>query len=80
MHEGCSGSFQDGKMVVDKLRKMGFTDMVMPAKTMINCSECGDEFEMTHLESKCPNCGMVYGVTPCSTQDPSKIMAAGKDY
>lgn len=80
MHEGCSGSFEDGKMVVDKLRKMGFTDMPMPTKTMINCSECGEEFEMTHLESKCPNCGMVYGVTPCSTQDPSKIMAAGKEY
>lgn len=80
MHEGCSGSFENGKMVVDKLRMMGFTEMTMPMTTMINCVECGKEFEMTHLETKCPNCGMVYGVTPCSTSDPSKIMAAGKDY
>lgn len=80
MHEGCSGSFENGKMVVDKLRMMGFTEMVMPMTTMLKCIECGEEFEMTHLETKCPHCGMVYGVTPCSTSDPSKIMAAGKDY
>lgn len=80
MHEGCTGSFENGKMVVDKVRMMGFTEMVMPSTTMLKCVECGDQFEMTHLESKCPNCGMVYGVTPCSTADPTKIMAAGIDY
>lgn len=80
MHEGCSGSFDNGKMVVDKLRMMGFQDMVMPNKTVIKCKECDKDFEMTHLETKCPHCGMVYGVTPCSTSDPSKIMAAGKEY
>lgn len=80
MHEGCTGSFENGKMVADKLRMMGFTEMVMPMTTMLDCQECGNEFEMTHLETKCPHCGMVYAVTPCSTADPSKIMAAGKDY
>ncbi len=80
MHTGCSGSFENGKMVVDKLRMMGFTEMVMPMTIMIKCVECDNEFEMTHLETKCPHCGMVYGITPCGTSDPSKIMPAGKDY
>ncbi len=80
MHQGCTGSFENGKLAVDKIRMMGFNENIMPVKAMIKCVECGDEFEMTHLETKCPHCGMVYGVTPCSATDPSKIMAAGKDY
>lgn len=80
MHEGCTGSFDNGKMVVDKIRMMGFDKNIMPVKTIIKCAECKNQFEMTHLETKCPHCDMVYGVTPCSTTDPSKIMAAGKDY
>lgn len=80
IHEGCTGSFGDGKAVVDKIRMMGFNTRPMPAGVVIKCVECENEMEMTHLETKCPNCNMVYGVTPCSTSKPERIMAAGKDY
>ena len=80
MHEGCTGSFGDGKAVVDKIRMMGFNERPMPIPIKMVCKECENEFEMTHLETKCPHCNMVYGVTPCSTSNPERIMPAGKDY
>ncbi len=79
MHDGCTGSFGDGKAVVDKIRSMGFNTREMPAAVELEC-ECGEKFSMTHLESKCPHCNMVYGVTPCSTAFPERIKAAGIDY
>ncbi len=80
MHEACSGSFQDGKAVVDKIRMMGFNKNALPNEIIIKCSNCGSDFQMTHLESKCPTCNMVYGVTPCSVNKPERIMPAGIDY
>lgn len=80
MHDGCTGSFGDGKAVVDKIRSMGFNTRPMPMAITIKCIDCKNDFEMTHLETKCPTCGMVYGVTPCSTSKPERIQAAGKDY
>ena len=80
MHDGCTGSFGDGKAVVDKIRSMGFNTRPMPMEITVKCIDCGNDFQMTHLESKCPTCGMVYGVTPCSTSKPERIQAAGKDY
>jgi DNA-directed RNA polymerase subunit RPC12/RpoP len=80
MHEGCTGNFDNGKAVVDKIRMMGFNTRPMPMSVILKCVECGNEFEMTHLETKCPHCGMVYGVTPCSTAFPDRIKAAGIDY
>ena len=80
MHAGCSGSFENGKQIVDKIRMMGFNTRPMPPGIIIKCVECDKDFEMTHLETKCPNCNMVYGVTPCSVSNPERIMAAGKDY
>ncbi|NLY85305.1 MAG: hypothetical protein GX077_03005 [Tissierellia bacterium] len=80
MHDGCTGTFENGKLVVDKIRMMGFNTMEMPIVVKIKCIECGNEFEMTHLETKCPHCNMVYGVTPCSATNPDRIMAAGIDY
>ena len=80
MHDGCTGSFGNGKAVVDKIRMMGFNTRPMPAGVTITCVECSEDFEMTHLETKCPHCGMVYGVTPCSVSNPERIQAAGKDY
>lgn len=79
MHEGCSGSFDNGKQVVDKIRMMGFDKQYMPVPMQIKC-ECEKEFEMETYESKCPHCGMVFGVTPCHAFDPSNVMPAGKDY
>lgn len=80
MHDGCTGSFENGKAVVDKIRMMGFNKMSMPPGVIIKCIECGNEFEMTNLETKCPHCNMVYGVTPCSVNYPDRIKAAGIDY
>ncbi|ERJ12193.1 hypothetical protein [Haloplasma contractile] len=79
MHEGCSGSFDNGRQMVDKVRMMGFSEGVLPIPHEIKC-ECGETFEMEFFESNCPNCNMVYGVTPCSAHDPSKVMPAGIDY
>ncbi len=80
MHDGCTGSFGNGKAVVDKIRMMGFNTRPMPPGVTITCVECSEDFEMTTLETKCPHCGMVYGVTPCSVNNPERIQAAGKDY
>ncbi len=80
MHDGCTGSFGSGREVVDKIRIMGFNERPMPDGVTINCIECKNDFQMTHLETKCPSCGMVYGVTPCSTAYPERIKAAGINY
>lgn len=80
MHSGCSGSFENGKQVVDKIRMMGFASQPMPMPLVIECEACNKTFEMNNFEDKCPNCGMVYGVTPCHAFDSSNVMAAGKDY
>lgn len=80
MHEGCSGSFENGKQVVDKIRMMGFDKQFMPMPFTLTCVDCGKEFEMDTFEGRCPHCDMVYGVTPCHAFDPENVMAAGKNY
>lgn len=80
MHDGCSGSFNNGKEIVDKVRMMGFAAQCMPVPLTIKCVECEETFEMDTFEDKCPHCGMVYGVTPCHAFDPDNVMAAGKEY
>lgn len=80
MHNGCAGSFENGKQVVDKIRMMGFADQDMPFPMNIICRECQQEFLMEQYEGKCPNCNMVYGVTPCHAFDVANVMAAGVDY
>jgi hypothetical protein len=79
MHDGCSGSFENGKQVVDKVRIMGFERQPMPVPMNIECSNCGKTFEMENFSDKC-ECGMVYGVTPCHAFDPANVKAAGIDY
>jgi rRNA maturation endonuclease Nob1 len=80
MHQGCDGSFGGGEQVVDKLRKMGFSGMVMPVEVQLVCEGCGAAFQMKTLEDRCSQCGMVYGVTPCHAADPSSVKAAGVGY
>ena len=80
MHEGCSGSFESGKEVVDKVRMMGFSNLYMPMPMEIECVECEQSFEMNTFEDKCPHCNMVYGVTPCHAFDLSNVKAAGINY
>lgn len=80
MHNGCAGGFESGKHVVDKIRMMGFAAQPMSEPMLVKCEECGTEFTMEQHEGKCPECSMVYGVTPCHAFDPANIMAAGIDY
>ena len=60
-----------------KVRMMGFHLMPMPAPLDIDCAECGQTFHMVNFEGNCPQCGMVYGVTPCSAHDAANVKAAG---
>lgn len=78
MHDGCNGSFDDGKQVLEKVRMMGFSTGILPVPAQFYC-ECGDELLMDTFEYKCPNCGMVYAVTPCHAFEVDNIQAAGKD-
>ncbi len=80
MHDGCNGHFDNGAMTVNKLRQMGFSNYPMPAETKITCSSCATVFTMQTMEDRCPQCGMVYGVTPCHASDPASILPAGIDY
>jgi len=80
MHEGCDGKFGNGIAVVDKLRHMGFSKGNMPAPLAITCDNCNTVFEMATFEAKCPECDMVYGVTPCHAFDAESVKAAGIDY
>ena len=79
MHDGCGGVREDGKAMVDKVRMMGFRDMPLPVAAQVDC-ECGKAFMMSRFEDRCPECGMVYGVTPCHAGDPTAIRPAGVDY
>ena len=78
-YDGCSGSFENGKQTVDKVRQMGFAEQPMPMPMLINCN-CGEEFEMVTFEDKCPKCNMVFGVVPCHAFDSENVKAAGIDY
>ncbi len=80
MHQGCDGSFGGGGQVVDKLRMMDLSGMPMPIEAKISCEGCGSIFEMKTVEDRCPDCGMVYGVTPCHATDLKSIKAAGIGY
>ncbi|MGA1846039.1 hypothetical protein [Deferribacter abyssi] len=80
MHEGCSGNFENGKQVVNKLRMMGFSNQYMPMPMKIKCKNCKEEFLMETFEAKCPKCKMTYGVTPCHAFSPENVKEAGIDY
>ncbi len=79
-HEGCSGSFENGQMVVNKVRQMGFDQHYMPMPLPMTCENCQTDFEMDCYETHCPFCGMVYAVTPCHAFDPSHVKSAGIGY
>ena len=80
MHDGCSGHHGSGKEIVDKIRMMGFNTAPLAAPLQLTCRECCNMFNMTFMETQCPSCGMVYGVTPCSAHDPNAVKAAGIGY
>jgi len=78
-HSGCSGSFENGQAVLDKVRMMGFSEQFMPVPLMITCKECNNEFEMSTFEAKCPACNGIYVVTPCHAFDAENVSYAGKE-
>ncbi|MBN1957718.1 MAG: hypothetical protein JXQ81_07590 [Desulfuromonadales bacterium] len=80
MHDGCNGRFENGSLIVNKLRQMGFSSMLMPTPLKLTCEACEATFTMHTMESSCSNCGMVYGVTPCHATDPASIQPAGVGY
>ena len=80
MHDDGSGSFQSGKQIVDKIRTMGFNTSPVGAELKINCTNCDTVFQMATMESKCPSCKMVYGVTPCHSHSAEFVKAAGVNY
>ena len=80
MHDSCSGGFESGKAIVDKIRMMGFNNSLLTAVLDINCSKCDNVFQMEKMEAMCPSCGMVYGVTPCHSHSAQFVKAAGVNY
>lgn len=77
MHDGCAGNFTSGMDVINKLRTMGFSTQAMPGGLIIACENCQCRFQMETFESTCPDCGMVYGITPCHAHDAAAVRAAG---
>ncbi len=78
---GCENMDKNnGKSVVDLVRSKKKDDFPLRNELEIKCVECGDTFTMkTHVD-KCPKCGMVYGVTPCSSGDKNNVKPAGINY
>lgn len=80
MHDGCSGSFENGQQIVDKVRMMGFAEQLTPVPLAIKCANCDTPFEMETFEAQCPQCSCVHGVTPCHAFDPANVSSAGVGY
>ncbi len=80
MHGGCSGTFQDGQAVVNKLRMMGFSVGYLPVPFKTKCHVCDEDMDMNTFEYACPECGAVHGVTPCHAHDPTGVQCAGVGY
>ena len=80
MHDGCSGEHESGNKIVDKIRIMGFNKSPLNVSLEMNCTNCDTDFQMEYMESECPSCGMVYGVTPCHSHSTEFVKAAGVKY
>ncbi|MBU1343939.1 MAG: hypothetical protein KKE44_10300 [Proteobacteria bacterium] len=80
MHDGCSAAFTSGKQIVDKIRMMGFHRNPLGIPFEISCTNCEAVFQMAYMESQCPACGMVYGVTPCHSHRAEFVKPAGVNY
>jgi len=79
MSNDCGCNFTKDTLMVDKVRVKGFSKDRLPSSFTISC-ECGEDFEMKYHEDQCPNCKMVYGVTPCSNDSVENVQAAGVNY
>lgn len=77
---GCGTPQKGGTAIVDKVRSKGMADQLMPTAYELTCQECDGTFTMATYVAQCPNCQMVYGVTPCSADDSQNIKAATINY
>ncbi len=75
---GCS-SLKDGKAIVDHVKRKGKENVTPKIAHQINCT-CGETFTFKTVIMNCPKCEMTYAVTPCSSDDRSKIKPAGIKY
>ena len=80
MHDGCTGQFQNGRQVADKVRMMGYDGLPLSAPLTLACVQCRRDFTMGTMVTACPSCRMVYAVTPCHAHSPQHVMPAGIDY
>ncbi|SHH39211.1 hypothetical protein SAMN02745196_00212 [Clostridium collagenovorans DSM 3089] len=75
----CNNLDKNGKNIVDLVRGKGKAEFLLKTPHEIQCS-CNKTFLMTTCVDKCPHCGMVYGVTPCSSSNKENILAADINY
>lgn len=78
MSTSCS-NLTDGKAIVDHVKFKKKDHMAPKVKHEINC-DCGEIFVFERVIMNCPNCGMTYAVTPCSSADINNIKQAGIRY
>ncbi|MGL4971982.1 MAG: hypothetical protein ACRC6H_02460 [Culicoidibacterales bacterium] len=77
---GCGTPQKGGKAIVDKVRLKGMDAAQMPKAHELTCQACATEFTMVTYVDQCPNCQMVYGVTPCSADQVENIKPAAVNY
>jgi hypothetical protein len=80
MHDDCTATFGNGQAVVDKVRRMGFSQGELTAPLELSCLHCGAPLRMTTFEFACPTCRAVHAVTPCHSHSAGHVQCAGPDY
>ena len=80
MHSGCSGQFQNGQQVADKVRMMGYDTVPLTVPLNMQCVQCQQGFAMVTMITECPECRMVYAVTPCHAHSAQHVQPAGIGY
>lgn len=78
-NDGCAPDLNDGLAILRKVRQVGVGNGILEVQHLIEC-ECGTTFPMVHFEEHCPQCDMVYAVTPCSSHQKDNIKPAGVGY
>lgn len=76
---GCHHNLEDGKAIVDLIKRKGKENEKPLIPHKISC-ECGSAFTLEKVIMNCPNCGMTYAVTPCSSDKIENIKTAGIRY